>query len=463
MSQHQQPKKWNDVSLELIKDPDNFVLWQQLIESAEYNNKQGISKSTPPNKLEILRISYEKFLRKYPFNYIYWIKYAEWEFKLGNTNVSLQIYERSFTYLKYCIESWISFLQYKINTISDNENEILGLFEKARKLIGYHFYSYEFYNLYLSFLDNYANDENQFKQKYFTLLRVIIEIPLYHYEFFYKKYFEIISQLAEPKYQSNLKYIVPEKDRGKDPKTLAVQLRKTFIDAYITTQFKVYELYQFEKKITKHFNDFKFISRQNLDNWDLYFDFLQLKNYPFAYIEMNYWRYIYITFTYPSSWIKLADFYIYHEKYNVAKQVLIQGWKLLGNYKILLKLVDLELFMKQYLRAKDLILNYLKYNISVPTPIYEKLINIERILNHSDDDHLIETFKTIIQETQNDWFFNVLTYYSIDNDKKLKLIEELKEFKGQTYYDKAINLLSPVQTSIKRPDFKENYNQLMSI
>ncbi|KAI5961381.1 uncharacterized protein KGF55_004004 [Candida pseudojiufengensis] len=461
MSHQNRPKKWNDVSLELIKDPDNFQIWQKLIESAEYNDRQGISKSTSPNKLNQLRISYEKFLDKYPLSYIYWIKYADWEFKLGNTELSLAVYERSFTHLKYCIELWISFLKFKINTIGNNEEEILGLFEKARGLIGYHFYAYEFYNLYLSFLENYSTEENQFKRKYYILLRLILEIPLYHYEYFFRKYFDVISQLNDPKFQEIIKYIVPERDQKKNPKILAVQLKKLFIDAYITTQFKVYELYQFEKKITKHFNDFKFISRQNLDNWNLYFDFLQLKQYPFAYIEMNYWRFVYITCAYPSCWIKLSDFYNYHLNYNISKQVLIRGWKITGNYKILIKLIDLELFMKQYLRAKDLILNYLKYNISIPIPIYEKLINIERIFN-KDDDHLIEVFRMIIQDTQNDWFFNVLTYYSINNDKKLKLLEEFKEFKGQLYYDKVSELLSPSRITPKISDFKEDYRKLIN-
>ncbi|KAI3406017.2 hypothetical protein KGF56_001236 [Candida oxycetoniae] len=437
-----QQRKWTDISTELIKDPDNFELWQRLIESAEYNDKQGITKSTPQFQLDILRVSYDKFLNKYPFLYKYWVRLAEWEFKLCGCEKAIKVYKNAFQHLRFCIELWYSYLQFRVNTISNNIDQVLGLFEEARRLIGTHFYSYEFYNLYLTFLENYATEENQFMRKYYILLRIIIEIPLYHYEFFYKKYFKIIQQIADPKeLTKEIGYIVPEKDSLKDRKKLSAQLKKTFIDAYITTQFKVYELYQFERKIHKHYCDVALIPRQELDSWEEYFDFLELKNYPRSYIEMNLHRYLYITANYPQSWIKAADFYIYHELYNSTRQVLIRGWKYLGDYKILIKLIDLEIFLKQFHRARDLILNYLKYSITIPIPVYEKLLNIEYIF-HQDVDHLLASLKEIILETQNDWFFTVLTNYTIDRQKKIKFLKEMKEFSGREFYEKALKALS---------------------
>lgn len=77
-------------------------------------------------------------------------------------------------------------MKFKIETISNNIDSILKLFEKSRSFIGFHFYSSEFYELYLEFLDNYKNDNNEFEKKYFILLRIILEIPLYNYGFFIK-------------------------------------------------------------------------------------------------------------------------------------------------------------------------------------------------------------------------------------------------------------------------------------
>lgn len=253
---------------------------------------------------------------------------------------------------------------------------------------------------------------------------------------------KLIKDVADPQKVTlkDLKYIVPERELHKDRKKLLLSLKKTFTDAYATIQYKVYELYHFERKFSRQYNDVKLLSRQQLEAWEEYFEFLELKNYSQQLIEMNYYRYLYICGNYPRSWINFADYYIYHEKYNMARYILSRGWQYLGNHEILIKLVDIEIFLKQFQRAKDLITSYLKYSISVPIPIYEKLINVEHILNNSDD-HLLDLFKEIISETRNDWFFSVLTYYSIDKQKKLKFMEEMSEFKDQQFYKKAMQVL----------------------
>ena len=141
---------------------------------------------------------------------------------------------------------------------------------------------------------------------------------------------------------------------------------------------------------------------------------------------------------------------------------MIRGWRYLGDYTILIKLIDLEVFLKQFHRAKDLIVDYLKYNVSVPIPIYEKLISIERLFN-DDDDHILSLFKLIIKDTQIDWFFNVLTYYSIDNQKKLAFLEQMKEFKGKKYYDNTMKLLSGELDKEEQsaPNFTQMYEELL--
>lgn len=273
----------------------------------------------------------------------------------------------------------------------------------------------------------------------------------------------MINQFAsDSKHHLELKYLVPVIDLQRNVKNLPQQLKKIFTDAYITTQYKVYELYHFEKRFKRHYNDVKLISRQQLDSWLQFFDFLELKKYPQLYIEMNYWRYIYIASNYQESWINFANYSIYYKNFNLARHVLIRGWRYLGDYTILIKLIDLEVFLKQFHRAKDLIVDYLKYNVSVPIPIYEKLISIERLFN-DDDDHILSLFKLIIKDTQIDWFFNVLTYYSIDNQKKLAFLEQMKEFKGKKYYDNTMKLLSGELDKEEQsaPNFTQMYEELL--
>ncbi|KAG7662670.1 uncharacterized protein J8A68_003800 [[Candida] subhashii] len=445
-------KEWSTVSTELIQDPNNLNLWQRLVETAEFNEKRGITKVTPPPELELLRSSYRQLLKKFPLLFNYWIRYADWEFKLGNTSRANEIYLEGLQHLNYCIELWISYLQFKMNTLTNNLNEILNLFEQARKLIGYHFHSYEFYKLYLSFLENFQTDSNQFLKKYYVLLRIIIEIPIYHYEYFYKKFFDAIAQIGQEEDNKLISLIAPAKFTYKDNKSLSIELKNSFMGAYITTQFKVYELFNFEKKLSRQYFDVKIISKQQFDTWYQYLEFLELKQYPFSFIELTLHRFLYSTAQYPDSWIKLADFYIFHGKYNSAKQALSRGLIYNGDYRPLIKLIDLEIFLKQYLRARDLLVNYIKFNISIPIPIYEKLLSIESMLNKDDDEYIINLFKQIIQETQNDWFFNVLLNYPIDHEKKVSLFKEFEPefFKGRNggLYQNAYNKLTKNQDTI---------------
>ncbi|RLV95447.1 Pre-mRNA-processing factor 39 [Spathaspora sp. JA1] len=433
--------EWSKISTQLVQDPANLKLWQQLIETAEFNNKQGITKSSTPHQLQLLRVSYQELLKNFPLCFNYWIRYAAWEFKLGDSLKSIEIYQSALQHLPFCIEVWISYLQFRIDTLKDMSDlqEILQLFEKARGLIGVHFHSFEFYKLYLTFLDSYQDDTNEFGKKYYVLLRVVLEIPLYHYEYFYKLWFDIVAKIGQDQEFADkvVPYIIPQLDHT-NYKTISINLKKLFIDAYITTQFKVYELYQFEKKLSRQYYDDKFISRQQLDTWFQYLEFLDVKQYSFTLVELTYHRFIHSTARYPDSWIKFADFYIFHERYNSARSALTRGVVYNGDYRIVLKLVDLEIFLKQYFRARELIVNYIQYNVSVPIPIYEKLLNIERVFN-TDDEYILQLFRQIITQTQNDYFFSVLLNYSIDTTKLIDFVKSF-EITGKFYTDACIKL-----------------------
>lgn len=386
-------KQWSSISTELVQDPQNFELWQSLIEAAEWNEKRGINKSTSEEELNVLRTSYNSFLEKFPFQFKYWIRYAEWEFKLGNTSTAEQIYLRGLnTQLSHCIELWISYLNFKINTINDNISEILQKFEAARDLIGFHFFGFEFYELYLSFLDNYKNDNNEFEKKYYILLRIILEIPIYHYGIFYKKWFDLIDNLS--KVEKLAKQIAPYIAPANEIATLASkkntsifnELKKRFTDAYIATQYHSFELYELEKKLIPKSNknpqqDNDLRSRQELDAWMSYIDYLEIKQYPIKFIELVYYRFLYNARNYPQTWSKFADYYIYHAKFNKARKILTDGVKYVDDYKLLIKLVDLEIFLKNYQRAINLLISYIQYNSNVPIPIRDKVHQVKQLID----------------------------------------------------------------------------------
>lgn len=373
--------KWNKISTELVQNPNNIELWKELILVSETIDKKPITKSSTSDQITLLKTSYESFLNKFPFEFKYWIKYAIWEFKLGNTDKANEIYLRGLNISPWCIELWIEFLKFKIETISNNIDKVLELFEKSRGFIGFHFYSSEFYELYLGFLDNYKNKENEFEIKYFILLRIILEIPIYNYSFFYKKWFDIIENLSQDEKlaKDKLKYILPN-DNYKIDKKLFAELKKRFTDAYISTQFHTFELYNFEKKlITKNK---KFMSVQDIHAWLGYIDYLEIKQYPNKFIELVYYRWLYKEITNEEIWLKLTDFYIYHKKFNHARKSLTDALRYVNNdYKVLIKLVDLEIYLKNYQRAINLLIGYLQFNSNIPLPIQEKVMQAKKLID----------------------------------------------------------------------------------
>lgn len=462
-------QEWSRISTELVQNPDDLNLWQLLIKAAESNTKRGITKSSGFEEIDVLRVSYQKLLQKYPLLYNYWIKFAEWEFHLGDTDRANQVYQSSLKHLSYSCEIWTSYLNFKINTSNGNLDEVLGLFELARRKIGYHFHAYEFYKLYLSFLENYQTETENFKLKYYVLLRIIVEIPLYHYEYFYKKLFDTFAEIGNDEKRANelVPLVVPEKElknyKTSENKQLALHLKKTFVDAYLTTQFKVYELFNFEKHITRQYYDTSSISSQQLENWDMYLDFLELREYPNDYIIFTYERCLIPTASYARFWTKYSDYYINQGNHLKAAEVLVRGYNYSGQHSLLLKLVDLQIYLHNFTKARDMILAFIKTNASVPLPIYEKLINIERFLHPGDNDYIIGLFREIIRETQNEWLFQHLLYYSIPNELKKELLDEFETFKESPIYIDALEKLkSEINSTNKKEspvDFVDVYDE----
>ena len=101
-------------------------------------------------------------------------------------------------------------------------------------------------------MDNYKNDNNEFEKKYYILLRIILEIPIYHYGIFYKKWFDLIDNLSKDEKLAKqiAPYIAPPTKllplHRKEHLDLQ-RIEKRFTDAYIATQYHSFELYEFEK------------------------------------------------------------------------------------------------------------------------------------------------------------------------------------------------------------------------
>ncbi|ODV94236.1 hypothetical protein PACTADRAFT_51108, partial [Pachysolen tannophilus NRRL Y-2460] len=67
----------------LLKSPDNFSQWENLIQKTESLNG-GISKISSSQDIKLFKTIYENFLNKFPYMEKYWCDYSYWLVKLDD-------------------------------------------------------------------------------------------------------------------------------------------------------------------------------------------------------------------------------------------------------------------------------------------------------------------------------------------------------------------------------------------
>lgn len=411
------------MSVELLKDPFNISKWNRLLSSSDLK----VNKTTSPEKLDSVRSIYANFLKIYPLLENYWIRYIDLEFDLSNFDKCNQIYDDAFKYLSYSVNLWVKYLNFKLAyqpVMTHNCLSYLHLFETCRSFIGLSYHSFEFYKLYLDFLQRYSevNPDLNFKKKYQHLLRYVLELPLYNYDYFFRLFQEV-----EPSFNQVTK--------------------KNLVEMYIVTQSKSFKLYDYEKKLV-NFYHIKYISTNELNSWRKYLQFIEL-HYPHDHIIQTYERAIIRTSNYDDLYVQYCDYLINLKRFDSAIQLLKRAISL-RNYnksKLIDKLIDLQLYKSNYLVAKSL---------SINTSL-SKLVNLEWLFGN---DNVVESLFKVKQ------YWELLLFYNIDDSVKLKLFK-LKDIEKTDEYFNALNLwlkLNPKfrpEFETKSNDFDDQLNQFL--
>lgn len=410
-------REWRDASSKLLQDPNNFSFWQSLIHAAEdqeilYDKTQSIS------KLKSLRKSYRAFLEKFPLAVSYWIAFARWEMKLGSCELSDSIYLEGLSYVEYDLNLWVEYLRFKLETITDNIQPVLKLFEKARMKIGNHYHSYDFYRLYISFLKTYSTKENKFHEKLLLLLRLIMDIPLYSYAALFKEIIEMLSNarlsldsLNNFAGESTLTELMST--FGNKKQSVLDYIRSLVEDAYVANQFKSLLLFTFEKELGNKclLFDQEYTTLAQLEAWISYLNFAE-QTYPFSYVIQLYERCLIANFNHVELANKYVDFIINFGKFSYARNVLR---KLISTsigsdcVTLFLRLADLEVTSGHATHAKDMIVRYISHNSEVPNSIYNKLIDVEILITNCAETRICSLVHHIILTTCSTYFFKKIS------------------------------------------------------
>lgn len=415
---------WNKVSLQLLEDPHNFDLWQQLVRSA---TPSRISKTTPDAQIQLLKTSYDSFLRRWPLAYKYWVLYATKLYQSGRKHEALTTYDTALTILPYSIELWTAYLQFRVANVSNDLHEILDKFETARSLVGHHFFADEFYVLYLNFLEDYARYEgNQdFERKYVVLLRLVVEIPLYNHEIFSNMLVKFLSDSGQS--FTRLSYLVPQdelkrmkKSENNNLKMICFKLRKRFTDLFIATQYRTYELFKFEMNL-KTYWDIHPLSQDSLGAWRNYLSFIEMESYPHLAQTLAYERCVNVTANHEDFWLQYADHLINRQKYIQAEKVLHRGLThVISNERILIKLVDVNIANGNILKAKDLLASYYDTADAISARGLRKLAAIEA---STGPEPVTKVIGPLLALTKDDSLFQYLINFNVPSEEVFAFLE----------------------------------------
>lgn len=460
---------WIAAAKEAANQPDDLKLWEKLIAVTEYlpslnlKTKYKVNSNSCEEEKQLVLLSYENLLVNFPLLEQFWINYARWFYRFNKLDRCIEVYERALAILPGSLLIWNSYMDLLLQINSDNE-EMISNFERARIAIGFNYYASLFFDKYLLFLKN-----NHLMKPYHLLLRRIIELPQHDYS----KYFSMFFSLLEKADLDTIKYFISRGDlqndynftwvdllQVKNLDKLKTELRKKFLDLYITTQYYSWKFFNYERNISTHYSIPNVpLSRQELQTWRSYLEFVEVLNMKGAtkekelsliknntyLIDTIYNRCLIATSPYHFFWIKLSNYYLNYGNTESAKKILLRGIYLtpVENLTLRLRLIDLYIIGLEFDKAKAIIYEtqqVLPHNLE----IFCKLLQVEHFVLPSNVEKLIINKLTDISklknselESQFDYLFIEMLNYSCISISKLSDIFEKYSGKKSHHYLKA--------------------------
>ncbi|TID24600.1 hypothetical protein CANINC_003073 [Pichia inconspicua] len=171
--------QWEKYLKDIESDPFDEDSWCELVSHHEklIHNHTSLLKSRTELKQLIYR-DMDTLLTKFPYLYVYWIKYADMVFTIDGLLPSIDIYTRALLVFPNSLDLWNKYtdvvLEYKLK----KGEELNDIFEEGCTKIGYHFQSHSFWDKYLSWADT---EYGKNSIDYMKILLKVVRIPLHQY------------------------------------------------------------------------------------------------------------------------------------------------------------------------------------------------------------------------------------------------------------------------------------------
>lgn len=461
---------WISSARQATENPSDFKNWEKLVQLTEilpsinHKTKNTITAHSKEVEKQLVLITHENLLINFPLLEQYWINYAEWHYKFNDLSNCMKTFERALKIIPSSLVIWIAYLEILMKVYYYDHETMIKYFERARISIGYHYYCSIFFDKYLIFLK-----KNKLEKNYHFILRRIIEIPQHEYLKYFKTYFSLIENAN----LDTIKYILSGNDLKNDFNLswvdllnedtfskLKTDIRKKFVDLYITTQYYTWKFYEFEKRLkTNYFKPHHELSRLELNTWNSYIEYVEVLNLKIAtkerehsliknnqaLIQSVYERCLVVTGNYHFFWIKLANYYLNYNNIDLAKETLLRGIYAnpIRNLKLRIRLIDLYTITLEFDKAKAIIYELLQL-LPNNLEIFCKMLQVEHFTLPSNVEKLIMNKLTEISKSKNallenqfDYLFIEMLDYSCIPTSRLREIFEHFNRKKSTYYIKA--------------------------
>lgn len=333
---------WDKVYSQLETRPDDFELWQDLVDAVE-GLEGGLNKTSSNEAFDLFRFTYDRFLEIFPLFHGFWIRYADLEFRLGFTERAETVYERAVSVLnKGSVELWKQYCEFKVLVTVNKQEPVRLLFERAANAVGSHYLSHEFWDLYLEFEEREGDME-----KVYNLLDRIIRTPIHQYARYFEKLQHVrplvaLDKLVTPEYLQQFKAEY-EIDREEQLQQQTVQMTKTqerlnqeeerdirdriasyHIQIYENTQLEVSRRWRYESSIKTPFFLLEHPDETEMVNWRDYIAFEIVEN-DFDRICLTFERAVMATGLDQAFWIDYTRYLIATGHFSEAYLVFVRG------------------------------------------------------------------------------------------------------------------------------------------
>lgn len=325
---------FSELTLSVARYPKSLEGWEKLLNHLMIL-ASPLNKNIDTRLYQLIVSTYESLLYQFCYLENYYVDYALLEYRLGHLNKMHRVFQHGLAvFNNKSLLLWISYLKI-CNEVIPNSQQLLKKYESAEEHIGMHFFAGEFWQIYLEQVRSRCNHQ----QRFFSMLRKILEIPLYSFSYFYALWLRCVDDIQD---LSQLKKLAPKEDlikklkididsggrKGPRLQEAKKLLRKFTRELYLVIQYQVLEIYSlYESKIqTRYYvSPETLIPAHELEIWQKYLEYtvnLRIDDLT----HLNFQRAILPLAHYDIVWIQYARWLVdWKEDLLTAKQVLTQG------------------------------------------------------------------------------------------------------------------------------------------